>query len=125
MARGKANVDHGGSDPRSNKMEAVRQAMESLGNDAQPTEIQSFVKEKFGQEMTANMVSSYKSSVRKKLGLKGRRRKRGRPRKGEGAPAVPATTSHDAVAWKDLRTIRDMAGRLGKKGLRELVELLD
>lgn len=106
-------------------MEAVRRAMDSLGYEAQPLEIQQFVKDNFGQEMTANMVSSYKSSLRRKAGLKGRRRKRGRPAKTEASAAVPAAAGfHDGVQWKDIRAVRDIAGRIGVKGLRELVELL-
>lgn len=127
MPRGRPNADHGG-DPKSNKMEAVRQAMTALGDDASPNDIQAYVKEKFGQDIHTNMVSSYKSAVRKKLGLRGRRRKRGRPRKTEAAAvhAAPAAmTSHEGISWKDIRAIKDVAGRIGKKGLKELVELLD
>jgi hypothetical protein len=105
-------------------MEAVRQAMHSLGNNAQPSDIQGFVKEQFGQTMSTNMVSSYKSSVRRKAGLKGRRRKRGRPAKTEGS-AAPAATFHDGVQWKDIRAIKEIVSRISVKGLRELVELLD
>lgn len=127
MPRGKPNTEEA-SDPRSNKMEAVRQAMEALGYEAQPLDIQNYIKDNFGQDMGANMISSYKSTVRRKAGMKGRRRKRGRPRKGEEvatAAAPDAPSFHDAVTWKDLRTIKDIAGRIGKKGLRELVQLLD
>jgi hypothetical protein len=125
MPRGRPNGEQG-SDPKTNKMEAVRRAIDSLGYEASPLEVQQFVKDNFGQEMTANMVSSYKSSIRKEAGLKGKRKKRGRPRKDEPATAATASTSsHDAVPWKDIRTIKDIAGRIGKKGLRELVELLD
>ncbi len=125
MPRGRPNAEHG-SDPRTNKMEAVRQAMDSLGYDASPLEIQKHVKDNFDVDMSANMISSYKSTLRSKAGLSGRRKKRGRPKK--AAVAVAATTtasSHDAVPWKDLRTIKDIAGRIGKKNLRELVEWLD
>ena len=125
MPRGKANGEQG-SDPRTNKMEAVRRTMDTVGFDAPPLEIQKFVMDNFGQDMTPNMVSSYKSSIRKEAGLKSKRKKRGRPSKGEPATAAPATAvAHDAVPWKDIRTIKDIAGRIGKKGLRELVELLD
>jgi hypothetical protein len=100
--------------------------MESLGFDAQPVDIQKYVKDEFGQDISPNMVSSYKSSLRRKAGMKGRRKKRGRPRKTDATPAAaPAAVSHDAVPWKDIRTIKDIAGRIGVKGLRELVELLD
>jgi hypothetical protein len=125
MPRGKPSGDQG-SDPRTNKMEAVRQAMEALGYDAQPQAIQTHIKDNYGVDIGTNMISSYKSSLRKKAGLKGRRKKRGRPKKSETVAAAPAAPSfHDAVPWKDLRTIKDIAGRIGKKGLRELVDLLD
>lgn len=111
-------------------MEAVRQAMAALTYDASPIEIQKFIKENFDVDMSANMISSYKSTLRGKAGLIGGRKKRGRPRKADGVAVAEAATphvvtSHDAVPWKDLRTIKDIAGRIGKKGLRELVEWLD
>ena len=126
MPRGRPNADQA-ADPKSNKMEAVRQAMNSLGYDASPSEIQRHIKDNFGVDMSANMISSYKSTLRSKAGLVGRRKKRGRPRKvAAGATSVAApVSSHDAVLWKDIRTIKDIAGRMGKKGLRDLVELLD
>jgi hypothetical protein len=124
MPRGKASEVQG-ADPRTNKMEAVRQAMNSLGYDASPLAIQKFIKDNFNQDMSANMISSYKSTLRAKAGLAGRRKKRGRPKKTDAAAPAPAAASHDAVPWKDLRTIKDIAGRIGKKNLRELVEWLD
>src|SRR6516162_281932 len=122
MPRGRPRGEHGG-DPRTNKMEAVRQALNSLGYEASPADIQQFVKDKFGQNMSPNMISSYKSSLRSKAGVKGRRRKRGRPAKTETS-AAPATFQ-DGVPWKDIRAIKEIVGRIGVKGLRELVELLD
>ncbi|HEY7158002.1 MAG TPA: hypothetical protein VH575_28865 [Gemmataceae bacterium] len=124
MPRGRSNNEHE-ADPRTNKMEAVRRAMEALGYEAQPLDIQKYIKDNFGLDMNPNMISSYKSSLRKKAGMKGRRKKRGRPRKTEAPAAHAVAVSHDAVPWKDLRTIKDIAGRIGKRGLRELVELLD
>lgn len=126
MPRGKANADHA-SDPRTNKMEAVRQAMNGLGNDALPQAIHQYILDNFGFDMNINMISSYKSNLRKKAGVSGRRRKRGRPRKTDAAPtaAPAAAVAHDSVPWKDIRTIKDIAARLGKKGVRELLELMD
>jgi hypothetical protein len=126
MPRGRQNSEQS-SDPRSNKMEAVRRAMDSLGYEASPLEIQKYIKDNFNLDMGANMISSYKSTIRGKAGLAGRRKKkRGRPKKdGVATSAVAPSFSHDAVPWKDIRTIKDIVGRIGKKGLRELVELLD
>ena len=127
MPRGRPNSEQG-ADPRSNKMEAVRRAMDTLGYDASPSEIQKHIKDNFDVDVNPNMISSYKSTLRGKAGLSGRRKKkRGRPKKAgtdSTAAAAPAV-SHDAVPWKDIRTIKDIAGRIGKRGLRELLELLD
>ena len=124
MPRGKPSAEQG-ADPRTNKMEAVRRAMDSEGYDASPLAIQKFIKQNFDVDMSANMISSYKSTLRAKKGLAGRRKKRGRPRKSVSESASPAVTGHDAVPWKDLRTIKDIVGRIGKKNMRELVEWLD
>lgn len=126
MPRGRPNADQV-ADPRSNKMEAVRQAMNTLGFDASPSEIQKHIRDSFDQEMSANMISSYKSTLRGKAGLGGRRKKRGRPKKlgATDTVVVAPVASHGSVAWKDIRSIKEIAGRLGKKGLRDLVELLD
>jgi hypothetical protein len=110
-------------------MEAVRQAMNVLGYEASPAAIQQHIKDNFGVEMNTNMISSYKSTIREKAGMASQRRKkkRGRPRKvatAASAAAAPAP-AHDAVPWRDIRTIKDLAARLGKKGLRDLVELLE
>jgi hypothetical protein len=111
-------------------MEAVRRAMdpEALGYDASPSEIQKYIKENFDVDMSTNMISSYKSTLRSKAGLAGRRKKkRGRPKKTDSMAThdhVPLSF-HEVVPWKDLRTIKEIARRIGKKGLRELVELLD
>ncbi|MGH7223137.1 MAG: hypothetical protein ACRELF_07915 [Gemmataceae bacterium] len=123
MPRGKPNAEQG-ADPRTNKMEAVRRAMDSEGYDASPLAIQKFIKDNFSVDMSANMISSYKSTLRAKKGLVGRRKKRGRPKKVDAVVPTSAP-AHDAVPWKDLRTIKDIAGRIGKKNLRELVEWLD
>ena len=48
------------------KMDAVRQAMSELGNAATRTEIQKFVKVRFGVEMNLDVVSSYKAFIASK-----------------------------------------------------------
>jgi hypothetical protein len=130
MARSKANGDSG--EGKVNKMELVRQALATLGNTAMPGEIADHIKDSTGGkvEMSTNMVSNYKSSILKKKGQSPRRKGRRRGRPAAVAPTTEVqTTVHsglgaDGVPWKDLRSIRDMAQRLGLSRLRELVELL-
>jgi hypothetical protein len=106
-----------------NKMEAVRRALQKLGKKALPTEIQDFVKTNFGLELTTKLISVYKTTLTKKS------RKRGRPRKGDhgevsGAPASAAPSTQGGVTLRDLRTVKEMRDRLGVSRLRELVDLL-
>lgn len=113
-----------------NKMEAVRRAMGALGMEASPDDIQKYLKEQFNMDMIANMISSYKSSIRRKAGLSRRRRKK----RGSVAAAVgenfTAPTrgrppgSGDGIPMKDLRALKEIAGRLGVSRLRDLVDVL-
>jgi hypothetical protein len=101
-----------------NKTEAVRRALKELGPDAKPLEIQGFVKDRYGLDISNKVVSIYKA----KLGKRGRRR--GKP-KGEVAPAAPAPRAgHGEVAIADLRAMRELSDRVGARRLRELLELL-
>jgi hypothetical protein len=104
------------------KAEAVRRALAELGKRATPTEIQEHVWTRFGVEMTAKVISVYKS----KLGGKSSRGKRGRKAAGE-KPATgtsPQAAAFEGVRFKDLRTIKDIRDRLGPARMRELVELM-
>src|SRR6516165_8372831 len=71
----KANGRKRSKDPRENKSEAMRQVIGALGMDAPITEIQDMLLNKFGHTMSANMVSSYRSTLRQG---KGKRKKKGR-----------------------------------------------
>jgi hypothetical protein len=46
-----------------NKAEAIRRALATLGNKAIPAEIQEFIKTDFGIEMTTKVISVYKSKL--------------------------------------------------------------
>jgi hypothetical protein len=47
------------------KIEAVRKALEALGPDAKPAEIQPYVKEKFGVDMTPEHITTCKGTLKK------------------------------------------------------------
>ena len=116
---GAAGAGNGGG--KVNQMEAVRQALGVLGMKAAPKEIQAHLKEQMGLDMSANMISSYKSSIRKKAGLRGRRgRRKKAPETAEAIPAAPVP-SGDGISIKDLRALKDLADRLGAGRFREVV----
>jgi hypothetical protein len=104
-----------------NKLEAVRRALDELGEDATPKDIQRHVQERYGMAMTPEHVSTYKSSL-----LRKRKGRRGRKPKGEGAPAPApsAARGEAAISLRDLRALKELADRLGGAKLRELAELV-
>ncbi len=110
-----------------NQMEAVRQAMGVLGMDASPTAIHEHLKSEMGVDVSPNMISSYKSTIRKKAGIKGRRRKKRRAAAQDAASAPAAAvlvSPADGVSIKELRALKEMADRLGAGRFREVVEFI-
>ena len=103
-----------------NKAEAIRRALAKLGNKAMPTEIQDFIKTNFGVEMTTKVISVYKSKLVKKKGKPGRMPKV----VGVTAEPVPERAMHEAVSFKDMRTVKEISDRLGPTRMRELVALM-
>jgi hypothetical protein len=111
---------------KSNQMEAVRQAMGVRGMDASPTDLHDYILREMNLDISPNKISSYKSSIRKKAGLKGRRRKkRGRkPAEAAVPAALPAEPVSDGVSIKELRALKLVADRLGADRFREVVEFV-
>ena len=68
------------------KMEAMRQAIQKLGPDAENSAIQAALKSDFGVTMTTGMFSNYKSAVMKEM-----RGKRGRNQAPNLLPSRPPT----------------------------------
>jgi hypothetical protein len=113
------------------KQEAVRRALAELGENAKPSEIKPFVKERFGIEMSADHISTAKGTILKQAKGKKKRRPAAKKEAAPTAPAPPAprpgTESGKAgagISLDDIRTVRDLLDRVGADRLRALVELL-
>ncbi len=127
MPRGKANQNP--DDPMNgttstgtpSKMDAVRQALASLGYDAKPPALDKFIRETFGLTIQPNMISSYKSQLKSKPKKGGKGGRRGRPPLSESA--VPKEVGGN-ISFKDLHDVKTLAGRLGISKLRKLVDVL-
>jgi hypothetical protein len=103
------------NNPRRNKMEAVRQALDHLGNEAKPEAILKFVKESFNVVMSRAMASNYKSSVLRKAAIPSTLGGRAEPRAG---------AAHDRYSFEDIATVKNLANRIGVENLRRLAEVL-
>src|SRR5262245_6613015 len=72
------------------KMEAVRQALSAMGGDATPSQMQPFIKQKFGIDMSTDHISTYKGDIRRKA----KAAKKAAPK--AAAAAKPAATKSAA-----------------------------
>jgi hypothetical protein len=126
------------------KIEGVRLALAELGPDAKPLRIQAFVKERFGIDISTEVVSAYKKELARRGGkARGRRKGKGRGRKAgarrksaaPGPSAQPATEVRAAatgggdgkgggISLGDLRVVKDLVKRVGASQLRDLIDIL-
>jgi len=123
---------------RINKLQCVRDALAELGNDAQPKDIQDFLKRRFDLDMNTKFIGTYKGTI-----LRGKSGQRGIMRTPAAiAPAeVPAATApapvpappkaspqvegtNGGISVEDIRAVKALVDRLGADGLRELAEVL-
>jgi hypothetical protein len=120
MARAKADTaDEGGSGGAAEMSQAdlVRAALQELGPKAKPQAIQNFIKEKFSRDVTKGIISNYKSTMKKK-GLIPGRRGPGRP------PKAAAAASGGSVRFDDLEAVRGLVSRIGADQVVRLVKVL-
>jgi hypothetical protein len=113
MPRGKAN-GAAKNGVGGNKMEAVRQAIGALGKKAKPKKLHEHILGAFKLDISPNMISSYKSTILKSRGKKGKKH----------APKANGAAVSASLRIEDVQTVKDLATRLGVKGLNELVALL-
>jgi hypothetical protein len=117
MARPKTSADG------ISKMEAVRQAIASLGNDVKPPEILKFVKDNYNVKMSYDMASNYKGTALKQLGIKRKRRKSGRKAATTSAPAANGHTG-GSISLEDIQAVKALADRLGAEKVWQLAKVL-
>jgi hypothetical protein len=113
------------------KMEAVRQAIATLGKDAKPADILPFIKTNYGVEMSPEMAYNYKSTALKQLGLKRRGRKPGRKPADVAAVAVPEPANGRRkaavsvrISIEDIQAVKALADRIGAEKVQKLAAVL-
>lgn len=102
------------------KMEAVRQAIASLGRDVKTAELLSFLKSNYNVVMSPEMAYNYKSNVLKKKG-----RKRGRKPGRKPAAAAPANGRRGGgITLEDIQAVKKLADRIGAEKVQQLAAVL-
>jgi hypothetical protein len=96
-------------------MEAVRRALGHLGIDSKPKAIHEYVKEAYGIDMDPNMISSYKSSIKRESA--GRSSSRG-PRRAAGRGRAAG------ISLEEIEAVKKLTDRMGAEKVRQLAQLL-
>ncbi len=102
MARGKA-------EGKISKRKMVEQAMGAIP-DGKPGELRDYISKSHGVDISPQMISSYRSNL-----------KRGVTGAGPGRPALPPDAT---IGIRDLQTIRDLVARVGVAQLHALIKML-
>jgi hypothetical protein len=126
------------------KMDGVIRALAKLGKKAKPLQIQAYVKDNFGIDISTSVVSAYKKELAKraargKVGSKGKGKAKGKGAKkltAAKAPA-PATTAvaatvqrsgngkaRSGISLDDIQTLKGLVQRVGERQLRALIDVL-
>src|SRR5262245_34854582 len=108
------------------KNEAVRQALAALGPDAKPMQMQPFIKEQFGIEMSTDHISTAKGEILRKQ--KAKKKPGPKPRAEQPAPErpkkQPARAAANGISLQDIEAVQGLVGRVGPDQLKGLIDLL-
>ena len=106
------------------KMEAVRQALGKLGKDASRPDIQKFVKDTYGLQMTLDHISNCKGELRKKKGpAKTAVAQQSAAAKSEPKKPASGPKAH-GISLEDIDTVKDLVERVGAGSLRKLIDVM-
>jgi hypothetical protein len=127
-----ADKSNGAAPPKTNggitKKEAVRQALSKLGKDASRSDIQKFVQNNYGLQMTLDHISNCKGELSKEKGhaksalTKQPAASKPEPKKPASSPARKSD-SH-GISLEDIETVKDLVERVGAESLRHLIDVL-
>lgn len=100
------------AEKKPSQMGMVRAALQDMGGDPKPQEMQAHIKSKFGVELPANIISNYKSQIKRKAG---------------GAAAGPGRGRRSTASLQvaDFETVRGLVKRLGVEQVKKLVEVCE
>jgi hypothetical protein len=111
------------------KKEAVQQALTELGKAAKAADIQKYAKEKFGLDISSNLVKEYKGDLLKgKAAAKQPPKVIKKPANAKPPAANPPSKVGPAasgIPLQDILRIKELVGRLGAKPLHILIDAFD
>jgi hypothetical protein len=116
------------------KLTGVRRALETLGKDAKPAEIQDFMKRRFNLDITRGLITKYKSSILANPSGRAKTTTKTRPMAARSmaktvsqpqARLVPMKANNGrGIQLEDIQVVKSLVKRVGPEHLRSLIDLL-
>jgi hypothetical protein len=94
-----------GGEKKPSQKQLVQSALDDLGRSAMPQALHEHIKTKFGVELPPNIISNYKSQIKRENGGSGRGRR-------------------TELKIEDFETVRGLVQRLGADQVQRLVEVV-
>jgi hypothetical protein len=100
-----------------NKMEAVRRALNRLGNLAKPADIQEFIRSELGMEVETQLISNYKGLISKKAAGQSNLLPRLSGRTLAGIQV-------GGFSIEEIQTVKEVVDKMGADKVRQLAQVL-
>ncbi|MDY3551072.1 hypothetical protein R5W24_000146 [Gemmata sp. JC717] len=104
------------SDGKVTQKQMVRDALGEKGWSVSPTELQTYIREKYDVELPNNVISNYKSNIKKEDGA-------------GGASVTPAPSpvyrSTGGLDMTDVEAVKGLVTRLGAAQVKKLAEMFE
>ncbi len=101
------------------KQEAVKRALKHFGKEAKPKQMQPWIKQEFGIEMTTDHISNAKSVIR----TAARKAPKAVPQTAAAkTDAAPASRKPTAVPLDDILYIKDLVRRVEPAAVKTLID---
>ena len=112
------------------KQEAVRRALAHFGKDGKPAQMQGWIKEQFGIEMSTDHISTAKGIILRKAGGKAKKsaakkaapKPQVQPAAASTSPPKPTGGKAGGIALEDILAVKELVGRLGARPLHTLID---
>lgn len=99
-----------GSEKKVSQRAMVQSALEICGWDAKPQDMQGHIKQTYGVELAPNIISNYKSQIKRATRSPGANGTRGRRDK--------------QLQIEDVETVRNLVDRLGADRLKKIIDVV-
>ena len=106
-----AKMKSEGGEKKTSQKKMVQAALDHCGPNAKPGEMQDYIKTAFNTELAPNIISNYKSQIKREGRISG------------GGGGFP-TRRGISLQMDDVKAIRSLVTRLGAEQVKELVDVV-